>query len=121
MSVYGPQIFELLGFDTTMSEYLTQGNYISYLFLMTFAWLLVDAVGRRTLLVWGAVVLTGSFFLLTVFGGLADNSAKLGIPVIAAAVPGIVTLYIATGAFGIGWLATVWVSAVSGLMTRQYG
>lgn len=112
VSVYGPQIFELLGFDTRMSEYLTQGNYVSYFVLMTFAWLLVDAVGRRNVLLGGSVVLTVCFFLLTLFGGLAFNSEELGIPDVAVAVPGIVALYVATGAFGIGWLATIWVSPI---------
>lgn len=112
VSVYGPQIFELLGFDTRMSEYLTQGNYVSYFILMTFAWLLVDAVGRRAVLLGGSIVLTVCFFLLTLFGGLAFNSEELGIPDVAVAVPGIVALYVATGAFGIGWLATIWVSFV---------
>ncbi|CAD0097611.1 unnamed protein product [Aureobasidium mustum] len=109
VSVYGPQIFELLGFDTRMSEYLTQGNYVSYFILMTFAWLLVDAVGRRNVLLGGSIVLTVCFFLLTLFGGLAFNSEELGIPDVAVAVPGIVALYVATGAFGIGWLATIWI------------
>ncbi|CAD0113606.1 unnamed protein product, partial [Aureobasidium uvarum] len=109
VSVYGPQIFELLGFDTRMSEYLTQGNYISYFILMTFAWLLVDAVGRRKVLLGGSIVLTVCFFLLTLFGGLAFNSDDLGIPDVAVAIPGIVALYVATGAFGIGWLATIWI------------
>lgn len=77
---------------------------------MTFAWLLIDAVGRRVLLVGGSVVLTVCFFLLALFAGLAMNSEDIGIPEIAVAVPGIVALYVATGAFGIGWLATVWVS-----------
>jgi hypothetical protein len=110
VSVYGPQIFELLGFDTRMSEYLTQGNYVSYFILMTFAWLLVDAVGRRKVLLGGSIVLTVCFFLLTLFGGLAFNAEDLGIPEVAVAIPGIVALYVATGAFGIGWLATIWVS-----------
>lgn len=30
VSVYGPQIFELLGFGVRTSEYLTQGNYVWY-------------------------------------------------------------------------------------------
>ena len=110
VSVYGPQIFELLGYGTRMSEYLTQANYISYFFLMTFAWLLIDAVGRRPLLNWGSVVLTSCFILLTLFAGLVDDSDRWGINKTAVAVPGIVALFIATGAFGIGWLATVWVS-----------
>ncbi|KAF4537525.1 Sugar/inositol transporter [Lasiodiplodia theobromae] len=112
VSVYGPQIFELLGFDVRDAEYLTMGNYVSYFFLMTFAWLLIDAVGRRKLLLGGSVVLTSCFVLLAIFGGLSMNSqgksASLDVPTVAFSVPGIVTLYVATGAFGIGWLATVW-------------
>ncbi|KAL0260345.1 hypothetical protein SLS55_004031 [Diplodia seriata] len=114
VSVYGPQIFELLGFGVRNAEYLTMGNYTSYLFLMTFAWLLIDAVGRRKLLLGGSIVLTSCFLLLAIFGGLAMNSqgksASLDVPTIAFSIPGIVTLYVATGAFGIGWLATVWVT-----------
>ena len=106
--MYGPQIFELLGYGVRKSEYLTQGNYISYFFLMTFAWLLVDAVGRRTVLLYGSGVLTTSFFLLAIFAGLAMNRHEVGLPVDAMAIPGIVILFIATGAFGIGWLATIW-------------
>ncbi|KAK3673171.1 hypothetical protein LTR78_007011 [Recurvomyces mirabilis] len=108
VSVYGPQIFELLGYSTRKSEYLTQGNYISYFFLMTFAWLLVDAVGRRTVLLWGSGVLTMCFFLLTLFGGLSMNADGLGLTREGVAIPGIISLFVATGAFGIGWLATIW-------------
>lgn len=108
VSVYGPQIFELLGYGVRMSEYLTQGNYISYFFLMTFAWLLVDAVGRRKVLLGGSIVLTLGFLLLTLFGGLSQEADNLGINQQAVAIPGIVALYISTGAFGIGWLATIW-------------
>ena len=108
VSVYGPQIFELLGYGVRKSEYLTQGNYISYFILMTFAWLLVDAVGRRTVLLGGSAVLIVSFSLLALFAGLAMHRDDLDIPMEAMGIPGIVTLFIATGAFGIGWLATIW-------------
>jgi hypothetical protein len=108
VSVYGPQIFELLGFRVRLAEYLTQANYISYFLLMTFAWLLIDAIGRRTLMVGGSVILTASFALLTLFGALAMESKDLAIPVMVPGILGTVTLFIATGAFGIGWLATVW-------------
>lgn len=97
-----------MGYGTRLSEYLTQANYVSYFILMTFAWLLVDAVGRRTILLNGSGVLTFSFLLLTVFGGLAFNNEELGIHVNAVAIPGIVVLFIATGAFGIGWLVPPW-------------
>ena len=108
VSVYGPQIFQLLGFGVSDAEYLTQGNYISYFFLMTLAWLLIDRVGRRILMIAGAGALTICFLILTVFGGLASNSEKLGIPNLAVSVPGSIALYVATGMFGIGWLSEVW-------------
>lgn len=90
VSVYGPQIFELLGYGVRKSEFLTMGNYISYFVLMTFAWLLIDAVGRRSLMVWGSAALTLCFALLALFGGLETNSDELGIPSEAVAIPGIV-------------------------------
>lgn len=83
-------------------------NYISYFLLMTVAWILIDAMGRRRLLLGGSVVLTICFLLLALFGGLALNSEKLQIDQTGIAIPGIVSLFVATGAFGIGWLATVW-------------
>ncbi|KAL8711924.1 MAG: hypothetical protein Q9225_007030 [Loekoesia sp. 1 TL-2023] len=108
VSVYGPQIFELLGFDVSTAEYLTQGNYISYFFLMTFAWLLIDRVGRRFLMVTGAFGIAVCFGILTVLGGLAMNCKQLGIPNLAVSIPGSIALYVATGLFGIGWLSEVW-------------
>jgi len=108
VSVYGPQIFELLGFSVRQSEYLTLGNYTSYFFLMTLAWLLIDALGRRRLLIQGSIILSSCFALLCLFGGLAANSKKLHIPIMVPGTLGTITLFIATGAFGIGWLSTVW-------------
>jgi len=107
VSVYGPQIFELLGFNDDTSEYLTLGNYVSYFFMMTFAWLSIDVVGRRKLMIWGAAGLSICFAILTIFGGLA-TSGPSSIPYLAVEIPGSITLFIATAIFGIGWLATVW-------------
>ncbi|KAI8934666.1 hypothetical protein NX059_008358 [Plenodomus lindquistii] len=108
VSVYGPQIFELLGFGVRDSEYLTLGNYTSYFFLMTLAWLLIDALGRRHLLIQGSIILASCFALLCVAGGLVANSSNLDIPIIIPGIIGTVILFTATGAFGIGWLSTVW-------------
>ncbi|MCJ1290641.1 hypothetical protein MMC34_002183 [Xylographa carneopallida] len=105
VSVYGPQIFELLGFPVRTSEYLTLGNYVSYFFLMTFAWMYIDVVGRRILMVGGAFSISICFAFLTILGGLAANSDSFGIPNLAVSIPGTVILYAATGAFGIGWLS----------------
>ena len=108
VSVYGPQIFELLGFRIRVAEYLTQGNYISYFLMMTLAWALIDRVGRRVLMVGGAFGISACFALLALLGGLAMNNDDLGIPKLAVAVPGTVLLYLATAAFGIGWLPQPW-------------
>lgn len=108
VSVYGPQIFGLLGFDVSTAEYLTQGNYISYFFLMTFAWLYIEHVGRRFLMVTGAFGIAICFGILTILGGLAMNSDRFGISNLTVAIPGSIVLYVATGLFGIGWLSEVW-------------
>lgn len=108
VSVYGPQIFELLGFGVTTAEYITLGNYLFYFGTMTLAWILIDRVGRRKLMIQGAFWLAISFALLTILGGLASNGDKLSIPLLATGIPGIVILYLATSVFGIGWLVPPW-------------
>lgn len=113
VSVYGPQIFELLGFGVKQAEYITQGNYVSYFFLMTIAWIFIDAVGRRKLMLGGSVALTTCFALLALFGALATapgggGGGGGGGAGGAPAVLGTISLFVATGAFGIGWLAPVW-------------
>jgi hypothetical protein len=108
VSVYGPQIFELLGFDVMTSELVTLGNYVFYFAMMTFAWLLIDRKGRRWLLVRGSFWLALSFAVLTLLGGLATHKKELGIPLLATGIPGIVVLYLATSAFGICWLVPPW-------------
>ncbi|KAI5370336.1 putative major facilitator, sugar transporter, major facilitator superfamily [Septoria linicola] len=108
VSVYGPQIFEQLGYGVRLSEYLTMANFVSYFILMTFAWILIDALGRRSLMLFGSGTMTTCFLLLALFGGLSRYHEDLGIQVNAVAIPGIISLFIATGAFGIGWLTPVW-------------
>lgn len=66
---------------------------------MTLAWLLIDALGRRKLLIHGSILLSVSFLVLTVFGGLSENSSKLDIPVIIPGILGSVTLFFATGKY----------------------
>lgn len=106
VSVYGPQLFQLIGFETRESEYLTEGNYLLYFFMMTFAWLLIDEIGRRRLMVVGGICMTIQFALLALFAGLASNSSALGIPNLSVSIPGIICLYAVTSTFGVTWLAT---------------
>ena len=99
ISVYGPQVFELLGFNVRDAEFITMGNYFFYLLMMTIAWMTIDVYGRRKLMIWGSIVLVSSFLLLTIFGGLVMEES-IDIPRLPVAIPGVVILYIATSAFG---------------------
>lgn len=106
--VYGPQIFELLGFGVTEAEYITLGNYLFYFLMMTLSWVLIDRIGRRRLMLQGAIWLSVSFALLTLLGGLAYNRQRLSIPLLATGIPSTIVLYAATSVFGIGWLVPPW-------------
>ncbi|KAI1455545.1 general substrate transporter [Annulohypoxylon moriforme] len=107
VSVYGPQIFELLGFPVREAEFWTLGNYAFYAFMMFGAWLLIDRVGRRRLMLVGSVGLSTFYFVLTILGSqsVTEKSDTLDSWVPAL---GIATLYASTATFGICWLTTVW-------------
>lgn len=92
-------MFELLGFTVQDAEFITLGNYLFYLGMMTVAWMTIDVYGRRKLMIWGSIVLVLSFLLLTIFGGLVMED-PLGLPQLPLAIPGVIVLYIATSAFG---------------------
>lgn len=122
ISVYGSQLFVLLGRSTRTAEYLTMGNYVFYLAAMTLAWVLIDKYGRRALLTSGAVIMAFGFVLLTMFAGLAQKFEASSMLTLFSSSPvtimetevkqmvmsvfGIVTLYLITSIFGITWLAT---------------
>ena len=108
VSVYGPQIFELLGFGVMTAEYITLGNYLFYLAMMTFAWVLIDRLGRRTLMIYGGLILAVAFALLTLLGGLAFHSTNIGISSLTPGILGTIILYLSTSTFGIGWLVPPW-------------
>jgi sugar porter (SP) family MFS transporter len=108
VSVYGPQIFQLLGFQQRAAEYLTLGNYVQYFFMMTVAWMTIDVLGRRKLMLGGAVGMSVSFLILTLLGGIAANANGWDLEKLGAAIPGTIVLYIATACFGIGWLSQPW-------------
>lgn len=75
---------------------------------MTLAWLLIDTLGRRKLLLWGSAALTVCFAILAITGGLSQNSYKLNISSLGPAITGTIFLFLATGAFGISWLVPPW-------------
>ena len=83
------------------------GNFVFYFCMMTVSWMLIDVLGRRSLMIWCSGVLIVSFLLLTIFGGIIDSS-KISVPPLPFTILGSISLYIATAAFGIGWLPQPW-------------
>ncbi|KAI1164819.1 general substrate transporter [Nemania serpens] len=106
VSIYGPQIFGLLGFGVRGAELVTLGNYASYFLMMTVAWITIDVFGRRRLMIWGSAGLSTCFALLAVCGGLSLDVAHAS--VLAVEISGSIVLFVATAIFGICWLTTVW-------------
>ena len=74
---------------------------------MTVAWLIIDEVGRRKMMIWGAAVLSSCFALLCLFAGLVMTES-IEVPRLPFAILGVIVLYVATAAFGIGWLPQPW-------------
>ncbi|KAI0850824.1 hypothetical protein F5Y00DRAFT_260274 [Daldinia vernicosa] len=64
ISVYGSQIFQLLGLSSWIAEYATLGNYIFYFFVMVATTNSVDKYGRRKLMLGGSCGLMICFGLL---------------------------------------------------------
>lgn len=106
VSVYGPQIFMLLGMDSGLAEIMTLVNYFLYFAMMTLAWKTIDVLGRRKLMVWGSGGLAICFALLTVMGGISTDFFHE--PKLAVEVLGSFILVVATAIFGVCWLATAW-------------
>ncbi|KAI1658759.1 general substrate transporter [Daldinia decipiens] len=103
VSVYGSQIFQLLGLPSWVAEYATLGNYTFYFITMVFTTRSVDKYGRRKLMLGGSCGLTICFALLglVAMGVLTDDYAfKLSM--------GTLTLVGSTAIFGACWLTTVW-------------
>jgi sugar porter (SP) family MFS transporter len=111
VAVYGPQMFQLLGLAPKKSEFVTQADFVLFFASMTLAWLLVDRIGRRSLMVWGAAGLTISYAALTGLGRVASDTIhtpQIQMANVPIAVSGVVVLFLATSILGIGWLATAW-------------
>ncbi|KAI2464803.1 general substrate transporter [Annulohypoxylon bovei var. microspora] len=107
VSVYGPQIFELLGFPVSRAEWTTLGNYFFYFIMMTVGWMIIDVVGRRRLMLVGSVGLSFFYAVLTILGFQATTN-YFNTPDWLVKGLGVATLYAATATFGICWLTTAW-------------
>ncbi|OTA95926.1 hypothetical protein M434DRAFT_377554 [Hypoxylon sp. CO27-5] len=106
VSVYGPQIFELLGLSVSEAENVTLGNYIFYFVCMFLAWAKIDVYGRRGLMLWGSLGLAICYGLLTYLGSMAVDHSEESYSWVD--ISGSIVLYLSTAIFGVSWLTTVW-------------
>lgn len=106
VSVYGPQIFELLGLSVSEAEGVTWGNYLCYFCSMFYAWARIDVDGRRRLMLWGSLGLVICYCFLTYLG--SKSMGHSGGSHSWVDITGSIVLYLSTAIFGVSWLTTVW-------------
>ena len=92
-------LFERLGISDVKSRIIAACNGTEYFLASLIAIALIDRVGRRKLMLFGAVGQTGTMILLAILGSI-DNSA--------ANVVSAVLLFVFNSFFAIGWLGMTW-------------
>ncbi|KAF7969166.1 hypothetical protein HWV62_28222 [Athelia sp. TMB] len=105
VTVYAVDLMQGAGFPQQEAKLLAGFNDISYMFCVLFAVFTLDRCGRRSTMVWGALVMA----LLLLLGGILDKYAQQPGPhqkQFGSAVIALVFLY--TGTFGATWLVTPW-------------
>ncbi|KAK7757798.1 hypothetical protein SLS62_000176 [Diatrype stigma] len=110
ITMYGPTIFHIAGFDPEKSLWVSGLNNIFYAFATLICVFTIDRIGRRWTLYWGSVAQAIAMFLV---GGLAKgglNAQATGSTEPAsrwgAAAASMVFLY--TFVFGATWLTVPW-------------
>ncbi|KAI1137506.1 general substrate transporter [Hypoxylon sp. FL0543] len=106
VSVYGPQVFELLGLTVGVAEGTTLGNYIFYLLSMSLCWMIIDFHGRRRLMLYGSLGLATCYAILACISRIPPEYPHGYHWVVGAS--GSAVLCLSTAIFGISWLTTVW-------------
>ena len=92
-------LFERLGISDVKSRIIAACNGTEYFLASLIAIALIDRVGRRKLMLFGAVGQTGTMILLAILGSI-DNSAS---QIISA-----VLLFVFNSFFAVGWLGMTW-------------
>lgn len=110
---YATTVFESnLGFDGTLSRFLTAWLGTEYFLAAVLALFVVDKLGRRNLMMWGAAGMAGS---LAIIGGcLAYATPDFKGPAYAATV----FIFVYDTFFALGWLGVTWVGRL--LMWKEH-
>ncbi|KAF3056564.1 Sugar transporter STL1 [Daldinia childiae] len=110
ITMYGPTIFHIAGFDPHKSLWISGLNNITYTFATLICVVLIDRIGRRWTLYWGSAAQGVAMFLV---GGLSRgglNAREAGYIDTANAWGGAAAsmVFIYTFVFGATWLTVPW-------------
>ncbi|KII95223.1 hypothetical protein PLICRDRAFT_34067 [Plicaturopsis crispa FD-325 SS-3] len=112
ITYYATLLFERLGLSDVKSRILAACNGTEYFLASLIAIALIERVGRRRLMLFGAVGQTITMVLLGILGSLSGNSA--------ADIVSAVLLFVFNSFFAIGWLGMTWLypAEIVGLRIR---
>ncbi|KAI9753060.1 MAG: hypothetical protein M4579_005359 [Chaenotheca gracillima] len=100
VTYYATTVFQSsLGFDDALSRFLTAWNGTEYFIAAVVALFVVDRLGRRRLMIWGAAGMAGCLLII----GVCLSTGIKG-----AAYAATVFIFAFNSFFALGWLGTTW-------------
>jgi len=128
ITTYSPQIFGLAGYSAYVSTLLAGFNFVAYTFSLLLAVYLIDRVGRRKVMLWGAFLMglflaiaaiLDYYVLLHTSNGKFPNLEKAKEFGAASAV----VIYFYTCIFGSTWITAGWLypTEIFPIATRAKG
>lgn len=103
MTYYATTVFEdSLGFDPALSRFMTGWLGTEYFAAALIALFIVDKLGRRRLMIWGAAGMAGCLAIIGACLSYAENGNRT--PAYAATA----FIFLYNSFFAMGWLGTTW-------------
>ncbi|KAF8915880.1 general substrate transporter [Mucidula mucida] len=111
ITYYATLLFERLGLSDVKSRILAACNGTEYFLISLLAIVLIDRIGRRKLMLFGAVGQCITMVLLAVLGSINNSAAQI----VSA-----VLLFVFNSFFALGWLGMTWLypAEIVGLRMR---
>lgn len=103
---YATLLFERLGLDDVKSRIIAACNGTEYFLASLVAIALIDRIGRRRLMLFGAVAQMITMILLAVLGSVDTSAAQI----VSA-----VLLFVFNSFFAVGWLGMTWLYVRPGI------
>ncbi|KAL1709202.1 general substrate transporter [Schizophyllum commune] len=112
ITYYATLLFERLGLGDVDSRIVAACNGTEYFLISIVAIFIIDRIGRRKLMLFGATGQCITMILLAILGSLKDNNA--------AQIVSCVLLFVFNSFFAIGWLGMTWLypAEIVGLRMR---